>query len=82
MMTIKDIIEHYKTELGESIKKVEELRENKIKKMMPKNIRANYDSFYDRAITQKISEIEASIQNTETEIKGLHLFSFQTPIII
>jgi len=39
--------------------------------MMPKNIRANYDSFYDRAITQKISEIEASIQNTETEIKGL-----------
>jgi hypothetical protein len=27
MMTIKDIIEHYKTELGESIKKVEELRE-------------------------------------------------------
>jgi hypothetical protein len=71
MMTIKDIIEHYKTELGESIKKVEELRENKIKKMMPKNIRANYDSFYDRAITQKISEIEASIQNTETEIKGL-----------
>ena len=70
IMSIKENIEKYKAELGESIKRVQDLRENTIKNMDTKIVRARYNSFYDGIIIKKRSEIKDAIQNTETEIKN------------